>query len=185
MHRGLAIATGSLALALLPGCSAPTATDPTSNSHATVLAHVPSTFEIDGPRLSAGFAAAEAQRRAVTAQQGAQDAFVAEAARAESARAEAAAAAAAAEAEAAAEVADEGCIGYGCSPEQDAELNEAESAANDDYGPGCDYQLCGDPGSGFPPFACDAGPDGLPVCEGEVPASVGPYYTPDGTLVGG
>ena len=90
----------------------------------------------------------------------------------------------AAEAEAG-QAADEDCIGYGCSPEQDAELNEAEQAANDDYGPGCAYQLCGDPDSGFPPFACDAGPNGLPVCEGEVPASVGPYYTPDGTLVGG
>lgn len=43
----------------------------------------------------------------------------------------------------AAEPTAEECIGYGCSPEQDAELNEQEAAANEDYGPGCNYQLCG------------------------------------------
>jgi hypothetical protein len=37
----------------------------------------------------------------------------------------------------------EECVGYGCSAEQDAELGEQEAAANDDYGPGCNYQLCG------------------------------------------
>ena len=57
---------------------------------------------------------------------------------------------------------DEECIGYGCSPEQDAAINEAERAANDDYGPGCGYQLCGEPD--YVP-TCDAGPDGQPVCE--------------------
>lgn len=36
-----------------------------------------------------------------------------------------------------------------------------------------------------PSFACDQGADGLPVCEGDVPSSVGPYRTPDGVLVGG
>jgi hypothetical protein len=171
MLRSLAIATGLL-MAALVGCSVDDgdiAGD--SPSVAAVLAHVPSSFEVDAARLSAGFAAAEARREAQRSQQQSEDAFAAEAARVA--------------AEAAAEQSADDCIGYGCSPEQDAELDEAERAANDDYGPGCDYQLCGDPGSGFPPFACDAGPNGLPVCEGEVPASIGPYYTPDGTLVGG
>ena len=184
MHRTLAMATGLLILVALSACSAGTATDPTSSPYAALLAHVPSSFEIDASRLKAGFAAAEAQRQAVLAQQRAEEAFTAEAERAAAQAAADAAVEAAAEAEAG-QAADEDCIGYGCSPEQDAELNEAEQAANDDYGPGCAYQLCGDPDSGFPPFACDAGPNGLPVCEGEVPASVGPYYTPDGTLVGG
>ncbi|PRY50252.1 hypothetical protein LY71_104289 [Geodermatophilus tzadiensis] len=36
----------------------------------------------------------------------------------------------------------------------------------------------------YPPFACDMGVDGIPVCEGDVPDSVGVYRTPDGVLVG-
>lgn len=40
-------------------------------------------------------------------------------------------------------------------------------------------------GPADPAFSCDQGADGLPVCEGDVPASVGPYRTPDGVLVGG
>jgi hypothetical protein len=160
-----AIATGLLLVAALSGCSVDGDDDPRSSPHAAVLAHVPSSFEIDASRVSAGFAAAEARWNAVRTQQQAEAAAAAQAVAEQSA--------------------DDGCIGYGCSPKQDPELDEAERAANDDYGPGCDFQLCGDPGSGFPQFACDAGPNGLPVCEGDVPASIGPYYTPDGTLVGG
>jgi hypothetical protein len=37
----------------------------------------------------------------------------------------------------------------------------------------------------YPPFSCDMGVDGIPVCEGDVPDSVGVYRTPDGVLVGG
>jgi hypothetical protein len=36
-----------------------------------------------------------------------------------------------------------------------------------------------------PPFSCDMGVDGIPVCEGDVPDSVGVHRTPDGVLVGG
>ena len=36
----------------------------------------------------------------------------------------------------------------------------------------------------YPPFSCDMGVDGVPVCEGDVPDSVGVYRTPDGVLVG-
>ncbi|WP_448639339.1 hypothetical protein [Geodermatophilus sp. URMC 63] len=36
----------------------------------------------------------------------------------------------------------------------------------------------------YPPFSCDMGVDGIPVCEGDVPDSVGVYRTPDGVLVG-
>jgi hypothetical protein len=36
----------------------------------------------------------------------------------------------------------------------------------------------------FPPFSCDMGVDGIPICEGDVPDSVGVYRTPDGVLVG-
>jgi hypothetical protein len=182
MPRNLVMATLLFVLAAIAGCSADTASAPTSNRYALLLAHVPSSFDIDAARLTARFAADEARRLAVTAQEAAEQAFAAEAARV---AAEAEAAAVAAAEEEARQTAEGDCIGYGCSAEQDAELNEAEQAANDDYGPGCNYQLCGAPGSGFPPFACDAGPNGLPVCEGQVPASVGPYYTPDGTLVGG
>jgi hypothetical protein len=185
MRRRLVIATICLILAATTGCSTESMTAPTSSRYALLLAHVPSSFEIDAPRLTARFSADEARRQAAMAQEGVEKAFAAEAARV-AAEAEAAAVAAAAAAQEEGRPAAEGeCIGYGCSPEQDAELNQAEQAANEDYGPGCNYQLCGEPGSGFPPFACDAGPNGLPVCEGEVPASVGPYYTPDGTLVGG
>jgi hypothetical protein len=46
-------------------------------------------------------------------------------------------------------------------------------------------ELTGPSASSDPSFACDQGADGLPVCEGDVPASVGPYRTPDGVLVGG
>ena len=67
----------------------------------------------------------------VLAQQRAEESFLAEAERAAAQAAADAAVEAAAEAEAA-QAADEDCIGYGCSPEQDAELNEAEQAANDD-----------------------------------------------------
>jgi hypothetical protein len=35
----------------------------------------------------------------------------------------------------------------------------------------------------YPPFSCDMGVDGVPVCEGDVPDSVGVYRTPDGVLV--
>ena len=35
-----------------------------------------------------------------------------------------------------------------------------------------------------PPFSCDMGVDGIPVCEGDVPDSVGVHRTPDGVLVG-
>ena len=37
----------------------------------------------------------------------------------------------------------------------------------------------------YPPFSCDMGVDRIPVCEGDVPDSVGVYRTPDGVLVGG
>ncbi len=37
----------------------------------------------------------------------------------------------------------------------------------------------------YPPFSCDMGVDGIPVCEGDVPDSVGVHRTPDGALVGG
>ena len=36
----------------------------------------------------------------------------------------------------------------------------------------------------YPPFSCDMGVDGIPICEGDVPDSVGVYRTPDGVLVG-
>jgi hypothetical protein len=36
----------------------------------------------------------------------------------------------------------------------------------------------------YPPFSCDMGVDGIPVCEGDVPDSVGVHRTPDGVLVG-
>ncbi|BBG05365.1 MULTISPECIES: hypothetical protein [Pseudonocardia] len=38
---------------------------------------------------------------------------------------------------------DRDCIGYGCSPEQDAELNAAESAAQDEYWARCAYTAPG------------------------------------------
>ncbi len=60
-------------------------------------------------------------------------------------------------------------------------------------GPG----LCGDQGEGlpddeyyeqgygqpheYPPYSCDMGEDGVPVCEGDVPESVGDYNTPPGS----
>jgi hypothetical protein len=86
--------------------------------------------EASAAAAAAAAADAEAQRRA-------DDAATAQAARA------------AAEAAALAQTAppaEEECIGYGCSPEQDAAINEGERAANDDYGPGCGYQLCGEQG---------------------------------------
>lgn len=36
----------------------------------------------------------------------------------------------------------------------------------------------------YPPFSCDMGVDGIPICEGDVPDSVGVYRTPGGVLVG-
>jgi len=36
----------------------------------------------------------------------------------------------------------------------------------------------------YPPFSCDMGVDGIPICEGDVPDSVDVYRTPDGVLVG-
>jgi hypothetical protein len=185
MHRRTAVVIALLVVLGLAGCSGGTERDRASSAYAALLSQAPAGFEIDAPRLAAGMAATEARRQAAEAQQAAEGAAAAEAARAEAAAAAAAAAAAGAAAAEAARSNDDECIGYGCSPEQDAEINEAERAANDDYGPGCDFRLCGDQGFEFPPFACDAGPDGLPVCEGDVPASVGPYHRPDGTLVGG
>lgn len=73
------------------------------------------------------------------------------------------------------------CIGYGCSAEQDAELGEQEAAANDDYGAGCNYKLCGSdlpenqPGYGDPgqssgenqlEYGCQQGYIVGPECDG-------------------
>jgi membrane protein involved in colicin uptake len=98
---------------------------------------------LETQRVAEAAAAAEAE-----AQRQAEEAAVAEAARASAAAAEAAEAAQAAEAAEAAQAtppSEDECIGYGCSPEQDAEILEGERLANDDYWPGCDYQLCGEP----------------------------------------
>lgn len=35
-----------------------------------------------------------------------------------------------------------------------------------------------------PPFSCDMGAGGIPVCQGDVPDSVGAYRAADGVLVG-
>jgi hypothetical protein len=80
----------------------------------------------------------EAARAALKAQRIAAEASAAAAAKAEAQRRAEETARAVAEAAAEAETAppaEDECIGYGCSPEQDAELNEWERAANDDYGP--------------------------------------------------
>ncbi|WP_138732074.1 hypothetical protein [Modestobacter excelsi] len=86
---------------------------------------------------AAASAAAEAEAEAeAEAQRQAEEAAAAEAARASAAAAD----------EAQAPPPEDECIGYGCSPEQDAEILEGERLANDDYGPGCGYQLCSEPG---------------------------------------
>ncbi len=177
LTRSLVVLAAALALS---GCSGTEAeTDPGASTpwpfDAAAAFDEPGRDHL-GALQRAAVDAATARTAAAAGQQAAEDGALAAAAQA--------AAAAAAAAQAAAEAAaDEECIGYGCSPEQDAEINAAERAAND-YGPGCNYMLCGETDE-YPSFACDAGEDGLPVCEGDVPASVGTYRTPDGSLVGG
>jgi len=61
--------------------------------------------------------------------------------------------------------AEDGRTGHGCSAEQSPEADPD--------------------GFEYPPFSCDMGLDGIPVCEGDVPESVGVHRTPDGVLVGG
>lgn len=146
----LAVMTGGAVL--LSACAAepqPSAVEPAGPTTARLLFEGPSGLELESE---------EAARAALEAQQvAAETAAVAAAAKAEARqRAQEAAAAEAARAAVAeaedqmAPPAGEECIGYGCSPEQDAELNEWERAANDDYGPGCNDQLCGEPGSEEP-----------------------------------
>jgi hypothetical protein len=158
-----AVMTGGAVL--LSACAAepqPSAVEPAGTATAEPVFEGPSGLELESEE--AARAALEAQRVAAEAaaaakaeaQRQAQEAAAAEAARAAAAEAEAETASSA----------DEECIGYGCSPEQDAELNEWERAANDDYGPGCNYQLCGEPGYEEPYVpTCDWGPDGVPICE--------------------
>ncbi|WP_179966088.1 hypothetical protein [Modestobacter altitudinis] len=132
---------------LLSACAAEPAapsTDPVSASTPPPAFTGPSGLERESEESAR--AALEAQRVAAEAAAAAAAAAEAEAQR----QAETAAAAEAARASAAAEevqapLTEDECIGYGCSPEQDAEILEGERLANDDYGPGCGYQLCSEP----------------------------------------
>lgn len=156
--RRLLFATLTVGALLLPGCSAEPAAPVSVSAPTQSVPPVfegPSGLELESEQaarvMREAAAAAEAQRRAeeaaaAEAQRRVEEAAAVEAARradeaAAAAEAARARAAARAEAEVSPPTADE-CIGYGCSPEQDAAINEGERLANDDYGPGCDYQLC-------------------------------------------
>ncbi len=134
---------------LLSGCS-----EAAPPREATAVASTVPTTQFKGPSglevesEQAARAHLEAQRRAAEeARRQAEAAAMAEAAAAAQAAAEAAAAEAAAAQAAEAEAArtEDECFGYGCSPEQDAEINDLESRCADGtatieecFGPGAD-----------------------------------------------
>ncbi len=149
--RSMVIGTLAAGVLLLSACTeaAPSAAPvATPSTPAWALFEGPSGLEVEAEE-GARATLQEQQRRAAEDQrhQAEVAAAAARAAAAEVAAAEEAAAQAAAEAAAAEEaiLVEEECIGYGCSPEQDAEINDLEVRCSDGtasveecFGPGAD-----------------------------------------------